>query len=71
MEDLKKITSDDFDELQCRAIDWLDSKLSLVEFDLQRFAAEDEGRTEDPTERRKREEREKGNIPKSQDVPGA
>lgn len=71
MEDLKKITSDDFDELQCRAIDWLDSKLSLVEFDLQRFAAEDEGRTEDPTERRKREEREKGNIPKSQDLPGA
>lgn len=37
-------------------------------FHLQRFAAEDEGRTEDPTERRKREEREKGNVPKSQDV---
>lgn len=36
---------------------------------LQRFAAEDEGRTEDPTERRKREERDKGNVPKSQDIP--
>lgn len=36
---------------------------------LQRFAAEDEGRTEDPTDRRRREEREKGNIPKSQDIP--
>lgn len=39
--------------------------------DLQRFAAEDEGRTEDPTERRKREEREKGNVARSQDLPGA
>lgn len=39
--------------------------------DLQRFAAEDEGRTEDPTERRKREERERGNVPRSQDLPGA
>ncbi len=38
-------------------------------FDLQRFSAEDEGRTEDPTDRRKREEREKGNVPKSQDIP--
>ena len=40
----------------------------LPRFDLQRFAAEDEGRTEDPTERRLREEREKGNVPKSQDI---
>ncbi|MCR9141904.1 MAG: EscU/YscU/HrcU family type III secretion system export apparatus switch protein [bacterium] len=42
-----------------------------VAYDLQRFAAEDEGRTEDPTERRQREEREKGNVPKSQDVTSA
>jgi flagellar biosynthetic protein FlhB len=42
-----------------------------VTYDLQRFAAEDEGRTEDPTERRKREERDKGNVPKSQDVTSA
>lgn len=41
---------------------------ALPRYDLQRFAAEDEGRTEDPTERRQREEREKGNVPKSQDV---
>ena len=32
------------------------------------FAAEDEGRTEEPTERRKRREREKGRVPKSQEV---
>ena len=38
---------------------------------LQRFAAEDEGRTEAPTDRRQREEREKGNVPKSQDLVGA
>lgn len=44
---------------------------ALLRFDLQRFAAEDEGRTEDPTERRQREEREKGNVPKSQDVTSA
>lgn len=44
---------------------------SLPHYDLQRFAAEDEGRTEDPTERRKREERDKGNVPKSQDVTSA
>ncbi|MCB1303753.1 MAG: EscU/YscU/HrcU family type III secretion system export apparatus switch protein, partial [Leptospiraceae bacterium] len=39
--------------------------------DLQLFAAEDEGRTEEPSERRKREEREKGNVPKSQDLAGS
>ena len=32
------------------------------------FAAEDEGRTEDPTERRKEKEKEKGRVPKSQEV---
>ncbi|MCB1164610.1 MAG: EscU/YscU/HrcU family type III secretion system export apparatus switch protein [Leptospiraceae bacterium] len=41
------------------------------ELDLQLFAAEDEGRTEEPSERRKREEREKGNVPKSQDLAGS
>ncbi len=41
----------------------------IPSLELQRFAAEDEGRTEDPTERRKREERDKGNVPKSQDIP--
>ena len=43
----------------------------LPVYRLQRFAAEDEGRTEDPTERRKREERDKGNVPRSQDLVSA
>ncbi len=47
------------------------NEATLPTYDLQRFAAEDEGRTEDPTERRQREEREKGNVPKSQDVTSA
>ncbi|MBX7058852.1 MAG: EscU/YscU/HrcU family type III secretion system export apparatus switch protein [Leptospirales bacterium] len=41
---------------------------ALPRFELQRFAAEDEGRTELPSERRKREEREKGNVARSQDL---
>lgn len=40
--------------------------------DLQLFAtAEDEGRTEEPSERRRREEREKGNVPRSSELPQA
>ncbi|MCB1189794.1 MAG: flagellar type III secretion system protein FlhB [Leptospiraceae bacterium] len=40
--------------------------------DLQFFAAaEDEGRTEEPSERRRREEKEKGNLPKSPELPSA
>ncbi|UPY77526.1 flagellar type III secretion system protein FlhB [Leptospira weilii] len=38
---------------------------------LQLFAAEDEGRTEPGSERRRREEREKGNVPKSPELPAA
>ena len=38
---------------------------------LARFAAEDEGRTEEPTDRRLREERDKGRVPKSQDLTNA
>ena len=37
-------------------------------FDLQLFAAEDEGRTEEPTEYKKRKAREEGNIPRSQEL---
>jgi len=51
---------------------------SLVEFpvparkfNLQRFAAEDEGRTEEPTERKKREAREEGRVAKSNELPQA
>ncbi len=40
-------------------------------YDLQRFAAEDEGRTELPSERRKREERGRGNVPRSQEIVSA
>ena len=40
-------------------------------FDLQRFAAEDEGRTEDPTEKKLREAREKGQVAKTQELPQA
>jgi flagellar biosynthetic protein FlhB len=43
--------------------------LPAVNFQL--FAAEDEGRTEDPTEKRKREEREKGRVPRSNELPSA
>ena len=43
--------------------------LDLVKFDLQLFAAEDEGRTEDPTEKRIREARDKGQVAKSEELP--
>jgi len=35
------------------------------------FAAEDEGRTEQPTERKRTKEREKGRVPKSPEIPAA
>jgi flagellar biosynthesis protein FlhB len=40
-------------------------------FDLQLFAAEDEGRTEDPTEKKLRDAREKGQVAKTQELPQA
>jgi flagellar biosynthetic protein FlhB len=43
----------------------------LAGMHLQWFAAEDEGRTEQPTEHKLREARKEGNVPKSQEVPGA
>lgn len=39
----------------------------LTRFDLQLFAAEDEGRTEEPTEKKLREAREKGQVAKTQE----
>ena len=39
--------------------------------DLQLFAAEDEGRTEEGSDRRRREEQDKGNVPKSTELPAA
>ena len=40
-------------------------------FDLQLFAAEDEGRTEEPTEKKIREAREKGQVAKTDELPQA
>ncbi len=39
-----------------------------LRFDLQLFAAEDEGRTEEPTEKKLREAREKGQVAKTQEL---
>ena len=44
--------------------------ITAFEFDLQRFAAEDEGRTELPSERKKQRAREEGNIPMSPELSG-
>ncbi|MGL5254758.1 MAG: flagellar biosynthesis protein FlhB [Brevinema sp.] len=44
--------------------------ISNFNFDLQRFAAEDEGRTELPSERKKQRAREEGNIPMSPELSG-
>ncbi|URA09094.1 flagellar biosynthesis protein FlhB [Thermospira aquatica] len=43
-------------------------ELVSIEIDLQLFAAEDEGRTEEPTEYKKRKAREEGQIPRSQEL---
>ena len=48
-----------------------DDDLSRFRFDLQLFAAEDEGRTEEPTEKKLREAREKGQVAKTQELPQA
>jgi flagellar biosynthetic protein FlhB len=53
-----------------------DDRLSILNFvgnfrfDLQLFAAEDEGRTEEPTEHKKRKAREEGQVAKSQELVG-
>lgn len=41
------------------------------QFDLQLFAAEDEGRTEEPTEYKKRRARDEGKVVKTQELPSA
>lgn len=46
-------------------------RLQLMEMHLQWFAAEDEGRTEDPTEQKIRKAREEGKVAKSPDVSSA
>ncbi len=43
--------------------------LNFFNFDLQLFAAEDEGRTEEPTEKKLREAREKGQVAKTLELP--
>lgn len=46
-----------------------DSAIPGFRFDLQLFAAEDEGRTEEPTEKKLRDAREKGQVAKTQELP--
>ena len=50
---------------------WKTSSSTTFAWDLQRFAAEDEGRTEDPTEAKIRKAREEGKVAKSPDVTAA
>ena len=51
---------------------WADSPyFDSFRFDLQLFAAEDEGRTEEPTEKKIREAREKGQVAKTPELPQA
>ena len=45
--------------------------MDFGQIDLQWFAAEDEGRTEEPTEYKLRKAREEGRLPKSQELSGA
>ncbi len=49
----------------------VDPCLLALSMDLQWFAAEDEGRTEDPTEFKLRKAREEGRVPKSMELNGA
>ncbi len=51
--------------------EYLVKKKNFIFYDLQRFSAADEGRTELPSERRRREERERGNVPRSQEIVSA
>ncbi|MBN2652330.1 MAG: flagellar biosynthesis protein FlhB [Spirochaetales bacterium] len=57
--------------LKQQIIDSLDLKLLPQGYTLQWFAAEDEGRTEDPTEHKIRKAREEGKVVKSNDLVGA
>ncbi|MBN1531651.1 MAG: flagellar biosynthesis protein FlhB [Spirochaetes bacterium] len=51
---------------------WSDNRHSgRFRFDLQLFAAEDEGRTEEPTEKKIREARERGQVAKTMELPQA
>ena len=47
------------------------SETPFFSIDLQLFAAEDEGRTEEPTEYKKRKAREEGKVVKTQELPSA
>jgi flagellar biosynthetic protein FlhB len=58
-------------EIELKSIQSLFLFAESYHIDLQLFAAEDEGRTEEGSERRRREERDKGNVPKSNELPAA
>lgn len=48
-----------------------DPRLAGIRYNLQLFAPEDEGRTEEPTEKKLREAREKGQVARTQELPQA
>jgi len=50
---------------------WQTRSATVFAWDLQRFAAEDEGRTEDPTEAKIRKARQEGKVAKSPDITAA
>ena len=50
---------------------WIKQRRPVTPDGLIFFAAEDEGKTEEPTERRKQKEREKGRVPKSTEIASA
>ena len=50
---------------------WQTKPTTVFGWDLQRFAAEDEGRTEDPTDTKIRKAREEGKVAKSPDITAA
>ncbi len=60
-------------EKQKSSYDWLDAKLADNDFasmHLQWFGAEDEGRTEEPSERQLKKARDEGKVVKSQEISG-
>ena len=57
--------------VECSDRFYIYTSVSDIRFDLQRFSAESEGRTEKPSEHKKRKAREEGRAPLSKDLPGS
>ena len=71
MADNKRMMMEEFTEHKLVLIQSFEDFELLFPFDLQLFAAEDEGRTEEPTEKKIRESRDKGQVAKTQELPQA